>query len=225
MNFKQNLIAFTIFSNIAMVTACGGGAEKSTSAVRPNSPASQPTIDTQVESIASNLVKLTQPDLTHLSQDTPDTAIKSWWEIIDAQEKFHLAICQLNEKTYKSWQEGVFAKAVTPEARERFGHRTTCSLDSYKRTIDEVKNESETRAIVYATVWTTTAPPENTAKDELQEAKRGTKFRYVLEKLAGKWLISDMYRFKPKTSYSAEEWDRVYTGNNSKFFSGTVYHQ
>lgn len=229
--FQNLMIIRRYFFNIAFalsasfLASCSDGTPKQASAAQVTIAVAQPSPEAQLSSVAASLANLVRHDLARLSQETPDNAIKSWWDLFDSRNKLEQLSCQMGEKADNSWRQGTFLKALTPEASARFEYSARCLLNSYRRTIDEVKSESETRAVVYTTVWQNIAFPKSAEKDAIEEAKRGTKFRYVLEKMEGKWLLSDVYRYSPKTSYSAEKWDRVYDGISAEYFSGTVYFQ
>lgn len=181
--------------------------------------------DDEVAAIAARMERLLAHDDSKISLQTPDNAVKSWWTLFDSVVEFENVTCRIARRANVSWIQKALTASLTPDATIRFLHGDQCVKSSWRRTIDEVKAESETRAVVFATVWSNDAPTPAASNDEIEVAKRGTKFRYVLEKVGGKWLIADMFRFKPKTTYSAEMWDRVYDGKSAEFFFGTVYQQ
>jgi hypothetical protein len=210
---------------LALASGCKEAGTERPTALQSSPAASQPSLDEEISAIASRLERLTALDTSKLSFQTPDNAVKSWWTLFDAAVEFENLTCRISDRAGRSWKSKAFSTSLTPEAVPRFTHRSECTTSSWRRTIDEVKIESETRAVVFATVWTNAVPNSSVSKSDVEEAKRGTRFRYVLEQLDGKWVIADAFRFSPKTSYSPEEWERVYEGKSFDHFFSTVYFQ
>lgn len=171
------------------------------------------------------IAKLTRFDTSQLKKDTPDNSVKSWWAVLDGRAKVAQAMCQVQDKAFSVWQEAPLSAAATPEARERIGSRFPCDSDSYRRVVDEVKTESETRAVVLATIWKTTTPPAGASESQVEDAKLGTRYRYVLERVDGTWAIADVYRYVRSSYGMPERWDRTYPGTKTRYFVGTVYMQ
>lgn len=213
---------------VSVSISCGGGKpeiKQESSAKSPPQEQAASSPENDMASISAKLAKLSPYPQSGVLLDTPDNSVKSWWNIYDYREKLSFDICKINETSMREWMQINTQALLTSEAISRFAPNYQCEKETWKRQIDEVKSESETRAVVFASVWPTSAIPENAEKDEIEKYKKGTKIKYILEKSQGKWLLTDVYRFSPKTSYSTENWDRIYDGERKDFFIGTVYQQ
>lgn len=213
---------------VSVSISCGGGKpeiKQEASAKSPPQEQAASSPENDLAGISAKLAKLLPFPQSGVLLDTPDNSVKSWWNIYDYIEKLRFDKCKVNENSMREWMQINTQALLTSEAIARFALSTGCEIETWKRQIDEVKSESETRAVVFASVWRTSAVPASADKDEIEKSKKGTKMKYVLEKSQGKWLLTDVYRFSPKTSYSTENWDRLYDGEKKNFFIGTVYYQ
>mgnify|MGYP001248661677 CR=1 FL=1 len=154
-----------------------------------------------VASTASRSSSLKRPAL---DSSSPDNFIKSWWAYMDYNNAKRAALCLESAQGAKSVERRRLARefvrqAVTPAVEARFPTdqelAADCTLDTVAREISSVKVETETRAIVYATLHNTTPAPADivaTAFD-LEMRKTGVDMKYVLEKADGKWRLAQVY--------------------------------
>jgi hypothetical protein len=68
------------------------------------------------------------------------------------------------------------------------------------------------------------APEGAGLRGRIARIKAGTKYRYVLEKVEGRWLVSDVYRWLD-FMYATPKWQREYDGQPRIFFVSTAYSQ
>lgn len=227
----KNMMRWWAVSGLVIcLVACGGKQDTKPEPTAKPLPADSSSVAEKNSNadLELKISSFTPHDQTKIVMDTPDNTVKSWWEAYDQFQKFDQVNCMVTHNAYSKWQASNMGKLLTAEAFERFAGVSDCQVSTWKRQIDEVKSESETRAIVFSTIWPEEKPTEDADKDEVATAKAGTKVKYVLEKSAGKWTVSDVFRFEPQTSYRKEGWARMYAENKGKgksYFIGTVYHQ
>jgi hypothetical protein len=103
-----------------------------------------------------------KPALTPLVIETasPDQAVKSWWRVLDLREKNNTEKCNAQLKSTTPPFAAYLPKVVQGEVlRTLTAKEQVCTEDLYEREIQEVKAESETRAIVFATIKNVTPIP------------------------------------------------------------------
>ncbi|MDD2761926.1 MAG: hypothetical protein PHH11_16735 [Methylomonas sp.] len=164
---------------------------------------------------------------------SPDTAVKSWWSMIDYEGKLKVDECvkykdsyqKSEEQVYKSIQQitnGALLAYKTPKPLE-------CKTEKFNREITEVKPETETRAVVYATIKNVTPVPEGAqpTADNVKKRKDGYKFKYVLEKDSGGWKVVQVYRYEEINRILGKDdlWDAKYQPSNEPSYPEDVYFQ
>jgi hypothetical protein len=207
------------------------GLESPTTSTQPDTPPSARSTavtDGPADEIPEQLAeKLFQhaskkPDTPRL--DTPDFAVKSWWAARDAEVAVQVQTCRFLVRLNRVELRHTFSPVSTDNLRRRMSNwDDECIEKKYRRQIDEVKLESASRAVVYATLWPLTIPA-NISDDEKKNAEKGTRIRYVLENAgSGSWLVADIFRYIEKTQYTPESWDQRYEENFKPYWSGTVW--
>lgn len=152
---------------------------------------------------------------------SPDLAVKSWWSLFDALELNQYKECI----SYAQRRSGVYKDApaiATGEMLATLSESPVCVLETYSRDIDSVNVETETRAIVLATVRISTPIPPGASTD-LESRRAGEKFRYVVEKIEGKWKLAMVYRRRSHLSDSG--WEKVYEKRDTPYVSSMIVLQ
>lgn len=91
--------------------------------------------------------------------------------------------------------------------------QSECRTEVMAREIDEVKTESETRAIVFATIKNATPVPTGAVLDQIETKWRssGFKFKYLIEKSEGQWKVAQVYRYDESNKYVNKDlWEKAY---------------
>lgn len=113
---------------------------------------------------------------------------------------------------------GELLAAKTPVERD-------CTQSTFNREIDEVKTESETRAIVFATIKNNTPLPPGAELDVYDKKWRsnGFKFKYLVEKSAGVWKVSQVYKFDESNKLiNKDVWEKNYVRRDKPHVSAYV---
>ncbi len=88
-----------------------------------------------------------------------------------------------------------------------------CYVTTTERDIQEVKIETETRAIVFAKMKNNTPPPEGSIPTEHDKKWRaeGERYKYLIEKTQDGWKISQVYKFDKFADLQKRDvWEKVY---------------
>lgn len=142
-----------------------------------------------------------------VSAVSPDMTVKSWWALKDAAIKLDDELCRELVKSRAKLEEKT--KQIAGESIE---YAMTCSdvLENYERTIESVDVQSDTRAIVTASIKNLTPPDPGASTDSSEQAnkKKGSAFKYLLERQDSNsgWKIT-------KVSYMAfysRSWDDAF---------------
>lgn len=191
-----------------LAAAIAGCTPSSSQQAAPQSTASAPSVAAKKVDV---VIQTTSPDL----------AVKSWWGLFDAWEQDQYNACIANAgRTSRVYTDA--AAISTGEMLVKLSEPRVCELETYSRDIDSVNAESETRAIVLATVRITTPiPPGATVNQDLRRA--GEKFRYVVEKTEGKWKLAMVYRRDALASNGG--WEKVYEVRDTPYASSMILQQ
>lgn len=159
-----------------------------------------------------------------LEQESPSSAVKSWWRIMDlANMEFsqkcpdisaNLSVSKHVESLYVTLTSGIASKVLAePVVVCHEEHRT------FRREIDEVKAESQTKATVFARIWPTTPIPGTVKLGELETQWRtqGTRYKYALEKRGSIWQIVQIYQFDQYNGSGADNWKPVFERRRPRF--------
>jgi hypothetical protein len=143
-------------------------------------------------------------------QNTPDMAVKSWWEAKDLSLKQMMAACELVE-SHASELEGKLGAMAGAGIRTE----TSCgAADKYQRVIEDVQVQSETRAVILARAKNVAPPDEGASTDSSDQRIKdtGVALRYTLERPDDKapWKIASI---EAKPSYSTN-WEPVQEKRN-----------
>lgn len=141
---------------------------------------------------------------------SPDNALKTWWRYLDAYAKSTHEFClfETGRGNKQDMLDGITAGEVKV-IRSGFGR---CKEDVVGREILEVKQESDTRATALVRITNETPTTLVPTAEEAQQRKQGEMFKYLLEKDADGWKISQIYREMPPyaASQSSDPWIKLY---------------
>jgi len=199
----MNNRAFIVALAVAALTGCN---EEKTA-----TPATQPTVAgasaASAASTSSAPESQTVSDPPELVVDTrsPDMALKSWWKVLDLREAEQTDQCRLAYAEHKFKYRQHVAQVATGEIRAYLEKPAHCTLDVFRREIQEVKAESETRAVVFVKIMNATPIPEGAVMDDYSKKQRetGARYKYIVEKTAEGWRIAEIYTM----SSFAKSWE------------------
>lgn len=172
--------------------------------------------------------KPTAPRKVTVDISTPDRALQTFWDQVDAMEEFDKATAEPEDpKKTAKLMEPLFA-LFAPKLEERFRYEVLNPVKKpelkISRTIDEVKVETPTRAVAIVTIRNATPIPPNVRLDENQEKLRrdGKRIRYVFTKADDGWKVAEMYEWQsyantwksmfPDVREPPSGYDYVFTG-------------
>lgn len=135
--------------------------------------------------------KLTAPGI---DVSTPDKTVKSLWAVIDWRSAMGVEEGQRYIKTSDSltWlklQEQLNAKEITASITANM------AIEKYSRDIVQANVETESRAVVVAIIKNITPLPADAvlSKYQIKARDEGSRIKYVLEKNASNWQISEAW--------------------------------
>lgn len=209
MNMKKRK-ALLISVLTGALTACGGGQSKpATEALSDASakPASNPPGET-----------VTTPKLV-INTESPDSTVKSWWAYLDESEKYSHDVCNATRNKSTDLFKDAIQQVSTGTLKD-YLERKDCLFYTYERVIDSVMVESGTRAAVFATIKNSTPIPAGAIPDKYDTEWRmkGSKFKYIVEKIDGGWRISEVYA----KSGTDNDWVPQYKGLTKPSFPSYV---
>ena len=93
-------------------------------------------------------------------------------------------------------------------------------MDRLSRTIESIKSESESRAIVFAKIRNISSIPSNSnpADFEIEERKTGVDVKYEFEKVGNSWKIEQIYT----KSALLPEYGPQYEAEDKEFYPSMV---
>ncbi len=193
-----------IFSLVALhIAGCNRTPDQS-SAGASTPPAAKP----------SAIVASAPAESLVVQSSSPDQSVKSWWRYLDLVELESTTNCKKTAMDPPPSHLTYLPKIADAEVLSyRTPKQSECILDVFSRDIDEVKTESETRAIVFATIRNATPIPPGAEPDELDKKWRaaGFKYKYLVEKTGGAWKISQVYKYDEGNKYLKKDvWGKVY---------------
>lgn len=141
---------------------------------------------------------------------SPDNALKSWWHYLDAVDKKSFENCEryfanqsARESYYSGFSTGELLSIKASSVKE-------CKLSTYSRMIQEVKQETETRAVALATIKNTTPSAMTPTEDEKIDREKGATYRYLIEKDKGQWKISQVFKLSTYSFDKNDPWKPEY---------------
>jgi hypothetical protein len=136
---------------------------------------------------------------------TPDRAIKSYWAVRDKVRHAHYEMLRRSIDVYRSAEKEI--GSVSGGALARSFAWDVIATPNFGRDILDVKVESESRAIVIAVIKNTTPLPAGAEVSKFDEERRrdGERYRYVLEKDASGWKVSEIWAWE---RYPRPDWKK-----------------
>jgi hypothetical protein len=161
--------------------------------------------------------------------DSPDRAIKTWWRYLDLKEQNNALKCrQAKDEPGSPDQQYLGLIAQADVLRTLLPTDRKCAVDVYSRDIQEVKAESETRAVVFAHVKNVSPIPVGAEPDEYDKKFRqdGFRFKYVLEKTSSGWKVSQVFKYSETNKYLKKDvWQNIYEFDNKPRYPAFVHKQ
>lgn len=161
---------------------------------------------------------------------SPDSAVKSWWRVLDLKEKIDTEECNQKKSKEKPSYAIYFPKVAQEDVLKTFVPKdVACLEDVYERDIQEVKTESETRAIAFVKIKNITPIPLGAEPDEYdkQYRKDGFRFKYLLEKSSEGWKVSQVYKYDEiNLKYLKKDpWEKLYKVDDKPRYPAFVHKQ
>lgn len=212
------------FSAISLSLVLAGCSPQPESAPTSTPTSSVPNAGTQTA------VQSPSPAL-EIDTSSPDNALKSWWRVLDHREQVTSAECA--KRNIQSTPEyfPLFERVAqgSPLRQYTAMEREYCTPETFEREIQEVKTESETRAVVFAKIRNITPIPAGTdpSPEDRKNRADGYRYRYLLEKSAQGWKVSAVYRFDAlNAKYKiGEPWEPLYANDSTPTYPSFVYNQ
>lgn len=142
-------------------------------------------------------------DALAIDASTPDQAVRSLWALQDAAEKARCVARAALEKhgdptvrRYWLLEQDPRTLGLFRGNALRWQQPRPCITQVFDREINDIKVETDTRAIVRATVKNVTPVPvgaDEPAEFMKKQREDGQKYRYVFTKVEGRWLVEDVY--------------------------------
>jgi hypothetical protein len=131
-----------------------------------------------------------------LAANTPDAAVKSWWQVRDAHDRYTVTACKEMTELYRPFSSAEDT-LTTPDLQAKQNGSEKCSLETYERSIVNVDVQSDTRAFVVAQIRNSTpsTPGFPVDADERERKDRGVRMQYQLERAdkTQDWKIAQVY--------------------------------
>lgn len=183
--------------------------------------AEQPKSQQSVANVKpASLVKFVAP-IPNLN--SPDNAVKSWWALNDAVNKFSNEHCV--NKTWKVAEvDASYVSLSAGNTKEFFQSHDECILETYDRTIERASVETDTRAVVMANIKNSTKLPEGVhlANSSKEDVEKGVNYKYVLARESDKWYVDEVYYYSStNVVLKLDPWQQEYkvAKNKEKYLS------
>lgn len=127
---------------------------------------------------------------------TPDRALKSYWALLDWTNANSHAVRKINRQS-KDYKEGAAAlkQLAVPRIAGENEEEYEAPLYVYSREIMTANVETESRAVVMATIKNVTPLPAGVQLDAQAQERRekGSPYKYVLEKDNTGWKVAEVW--------------------------------
>ncbi|NDP64788.1 hypothetical protein [Polaromonas sp.] len=211
----------TVSLAISFLSACSKSPTVPTIVVPPVSSVSPASSAGSNPAVAAELITI--------QTSSPDQAVKSWWRYLDLVEAQSSDDCKLKQaQTPPNHLKYLPQVSSGDVLAERTPKKDNCLAEVIAREIDEVKTESETRAIVFTSVRNVTPLPVGSEVDEYDKKWRteGFKFKYLVEKVGGEWKITQVYKYDESNKYLKRDiWEKTYKPSNKPHVSAYIHRQ
>lgn len=165
----------------------------------------------------------TKPTFTAPSVDitTPDKAVKSWWALVDARASFKHQECTQAPNAEQAALRQAQLRLSTGAVKSYLQQDPNCTLYTYDRRIDRVDMETESRALVVATIKNITRPKEgqSIAGNYAEGGTVGAEYRYVLSREDDGWRVDDIFQYDEVNKLMGRDpWKQEYKRNSSELY-------
>ena len=165
----------------------------------------------------------TKPTFTAPSVDiaTPDKAVKSWWALVDARASFKHQECTQAPNAEQAALRQAQLRLSTGAVKSYLQQDPNCTLYTYDRRIDRVDMETESRALVVATIKNITRPKEgqSIAGNYAEGGTVGAEYRYVLSLEDDGWRVDDIFQYDEVNKLMGRDpWKQEYKRNSSELY-------
>lgn len=149
---------------------------------------------------APEVVRPVQTDMT-----TPDKALKSFWAVRDAVRKTQADLFAKHLEEYRASQGQINAVAAGALAKT-FAAEVDVP-ETFSRDIVDVKVESESRAVIVASIKNTSAIAAGAEPSKYEEERRrdGDRYKYVLERDQTGWRVAEIWEWR---AYPSPDWKK-----------------
>jgi hypothetical protein len=175
--------------------------------------------ETKVGGATTPSKELDQP--VELNFTSPDLAVKSWWKLRDIKEAADASHCKAHQDLIKASKYlKQVREATTGLAQADQTTPYSCNVSTYSRDITSVKVESDTRAVVFATIKASTPIPAGVTPTNEQQVSRdrGFQYKYVLAREGKSWKVEQIYQ----PSVISAEMQPVFTEGSHAYVSSYV---
>lgn len=146
-----------------------------------------------------------------INNQSPDQALKTWWRYLDTEAEIDYARCESYVEEHAD--DFDVANVATGEVEQSIKSRMkNCFRAVYNREINEVKQETETRAIAFVKV--TNATPSNASRtlDDEKRRNKGEQFKYLIEKTPSGWKVAQVYQYSDTNRLiGRDDWQKQFT--------------
>ncbi|MFE0843118.1 hypothetical protein [Achromobacter insolitus] len=164
-----------------------------------------------------------------VATNSPDATVKSWWHVLDTESELAYTTCKETRSLYRP-ADSARKKLLTEAVLKERSSDEVCSKQTYRREITNVDIQSDTRALVFASVQNSVPPTPGYVMDENDKRRKekGLRLRYLLERSDREqpWKIAQLYADESYCSLSkVDGWCPIYSDNrgtaNSFVFAAT----
>ena len=127
---------------------------------------------------------------------TPDKALKSYWAVRDwIKEKEFKRYAAFRAGSEALGERNLLARVVGATILDHLSSTELRVLQVYERNMQEVKVETESRAVAVVTIHNVTPMPAGASQDGqvLAWRNKGKSYKYVLEKDLAGWRVAEIY--------------------------------
>jgi hypothetical protein len=144
-----------------------------------------------------------------INTQSPDQALKTWWRYLDAKADMEVTRCTANLAKVVNFD---VSRITTGEMEQALNSRTLKCLGSvYSREITEVKQETETRAIVFVKITNVTPSTASHTSEQEKRRSQGEQYKYLIEKTSSGWKVSQAYLYSSTNKLvGREDWEKSY---------------
>lgn len=146
-----------------------------------------------------------------INNQSPDQALKTWWRYLDAEAEIYYARCKAQVEEHADGFD--VASVATGEAEQSIKSRMkNCFYAIYNREINEVKQETETRAIAFVKVTNATPSTASRTLDDEKRRNKGEQLKYLIEKTPAGWKVAQVYIYSDTNRLiGRDDWTKQYT--------------